>query len=203
VNPSSSPPRAESRRWLDDPYLSLRQRISGAPSNGLVKGWLFHSVIDGAKRHGVELGGARRFAFKDYSVADYLDLLGEAAVRVHPQRSPKETLRLLGRGVYPSFANSLVGKVIVTGLGSGHAGARSGLRWVAHVYKLTSNHAVAKVTEQGDHVSIVDLEDVWSFPDSYHAGIFEGAADAFGGRVSVDVASRSLSSATLTLTWQV
>ena len=85
-----------------------------------------------------------------------------------------ETLRLLGRGVYDTFAKSLFAKVILASLGSGHSGARTGLKWIAHVYKLTSNHAVARFQEVNDTVAMIELESVWSFPDSYHVGIFEG-----------------------------
>jgi uncharacterized protein (TIGR02265 family) len=147
----------------------------------------------------VDLDGSRHLTFKDYPLAEYLELLGRAACLVQPQLTPKETLRLLGRSVYPTFAQSLVGKVFISGFGSGHEGARTGLRLVTHVYKLTSNHAVANLTQGSDGVSRVELENVWTFPDSYHAGIFEGAAEAFGGRASIEVQARSLCSATLTL----
>jgi len=195
----STPPSADRSPWLDDPYLSLEKRLSAAPRDGLVKGWLFRSIVESAKRLDVELDVSRRVAFKDYPLADYLELLGTAACLVQPQQTPKETLRLLGRSVYPAFAQSLVGKVIISGFGSGREGARTGLRVVTQVYKLTSNHAVAHLTQGSDGVSRVELENVWTFPDSYHAGIFEGAAEAFGGRASVDVQTHSLCSATLTL----
>jgi uncharacterized protein (TIGR02265 family) len=195
----STPPRADGSPWLDDPTLLLAQRLAGAPRDGLVKGWLFRSIVESAKRLDVELDTSRRLAFKDYPLADYLELLAKAACLVQPQQSAKETLRLLGRGVYPAFAQSLVGKVIISGFGSGREGARTGLHVVTQVYKLTSNHAVANITQLSEGESRVELENVWTFPDSYHAGIFEGAAEAFGGRASVDVQTRSLCSATLTL----
>jgi hypothetical protein len=86
-------------------------------------------------------------------------------------------------------------------LGSGHSGARTGLKWIAQVYKLTSNHAIARFQEKSDTVAVVELEDVWSFPDSYHVGIFEGAANGFGGKVAAKIEPRSLSSAALTFEW--
>src|SRR4029079_7971927 len=97
---------------------------------------------------------------------------------------------------------SLFGKVILSGVGSGLDGARTGLRLVAKVYKRTSNHATVTITERGDEGTLIELDDVWSFPDWYHAGIFEGAAEAFGGRVSVTVQARSLSSSKLMLKWR-
>lgn len=188
---------------MDEPSLRLRERLAGVPSGSLVKGWLVHSIVDNARRHGTELSTNRKYlGFKDYPVEEYLELLAQAAANVLPGRSPKETLRELGRGVYPHFAQSLFGKVILGGLGSGHEGARTGLRWIARVYRMTSNHAVANFTESSDDVAIVDLENVWSFPDTYHVGIFEGAARGFGGHVSVDIEVRSLSSARLTFTWR-
>jgi uncharacterized protein (TIGR02265 family) len=194
---------SEPRPWHDDPTLCLRERLEGAPADGLVKGWLFQSVVENAKRHGVEVVAAQRWlGFKDYPVREYLELLGQAAVRVQPDQSAQDTLRLLGRGVYGSFSQSLFGKVVLAGLGSGHDGARTGLRWVTHVYKLTSNHAVATFSESSDGVTTIVLSNVWSFPDAYHVGIFEGVAQAFGGDVGVEVESGGLSDAALTFTWR-
>jgi len=199
MKPVSTPPGAELGPWQDDPYLSLKQRVAAAPADGLVKGWLFRSVIESARRLNVDLDPSRRLTFKDYPLPEYLQLLAKAACLVEPQRSPKDTLRLLGRSVYPTFAQSLMGKVLISGLGSGRDGARTGLRLVTQVYKLTSNHAQATIAQDADGVSHVQLENVWTYPDSYHAGIFEGAARAFGGKASVDVQTWSLCSATLTL----
>lgn len=194
---------AGDRSWLDDPSLALRERIEQAPADGLVKGWLFQSVVENAKRHGVELDVEHRYlGFKDYPVREYLELLGQAAVRVKRDRPPAATLRELGRGVYASFSQSLFGKVVLAGLGSGHAGARTGLLWITRVYKMTSNHAVATFSEPMENVAVIELSNVWSFPDAYHVGIFEGAATAFGGTVRVESQSHTLSSATLTFTWR-
>jgi uncharacterized protein (TIGR02265 family) len=195
-------PRHARSLW-EDPSLELRERLDGAPSDGLVKGWLFQSVVKTASVHGVDVAGVRRWlGIKDYSVTDYLELLAQAAVLVHPGRPARETLRVLGRGVYASFADAVLGKVVLASLGDGHHAARTGLRWVTHVYKLTSNHAVAKFTEISDRASVIHLSNVWSFPDAYHVGIFEGAAHAFGGDVGVSVESISLSEAKLTFTWR-
>jgi uncharacterized protein (TIGR02265 family) len=188
--------------WFVDPTLHLEQRIAGAPGSGLVKGWLFQSVLEQAAAHGATLDTLRRYlGFKDYPVTEYLELLAQAAVCVRPDLPAVETLRLLGHGVYDTFAKSLFAKVIMASLGSGHSGARTGLKWIAQVYKLTSNHAIARFHEPSETVAVVELEDVWSFPDSYHVGIFEGAANGFGGKVAAKIEPRSLSSAALTFEW--
>src|SRR6185295_1124603 len=99
--------------WLSEPSLRLRERLAGVPSDGLVKGWLIHSIVENAKRAGVELATDKKYqTFRDYPIREYLELLGQAAVRVEPAKPPTETLRELGRGVYATFAKSLFGKVI-------------------------------------------------------------------------------------------
>lgn len=199
----SGPRSALSPPWFKDETLSLAERIEKAPAEGRVKGWLMQSIVDNAKRHGVELLTPRRYlGFKDYPVREYLEVLAQAAVRVRPGRPSLETLRLLGQGVFPSFAESLFGKVILVGLGKGHDGARTGLRMVTQVYKMTSNHAVARFSEISDNEALIELSNVWSFPDSYHVGIFEGAARGFGGSVKVEIRGRSLSEAALQFVWR-
>jgi uncharacterized protein (TIGR02265 family) len=202
--PTTDPPTSgvQSHPWMTDSTLRLAERLAQVPAQGLVKGWLFQSAIDNAARNGVTLATERRYmGFKDYPVREYLQLLGQAAVRVRADRPALETLRLLGRGVYENFGQSLFGKVILTGLGSGHSGARTGLKLITHVYKMTSNHAIARFHEPSDEIAVIELEDVWSFPDTYHVGILEGAARGFGGHVSASVEPRSLSSAVLTFKW--
>lgn len=201
-SPLSGAHTSQSKPWFEDPTLALAERIAQSPANGRVKGWLMQSIVDNAKRHGVDLGGDRKYlGFKDYAVREYLELLAEASVRVRPGRPAQETLRTLGQGVYPSFAQSLFGKVILVGLGKGHEGARTGLRMITHVYKMTSNHAVARFSEPSENGAIIELSNVWSFPDSYHVGIFEGAAHGFQGSVKVEIRSRSLSEAVLYFLW--
>lgn len=201
-SPASAVVQRSGRPWLDDSSLSMTERLAGAPTDGLVKGWLCQSIIENAKRHGVDLVlGHRYFGFKDYPVREYLELLAQAAVTVRRDEPAQKTLRVLGHGVYESFSQSLFGKVIMAGLGKGHEGARTGLRLIAHVYKRTSNHAVAHFTELSDDMALVELSNVWSFPDAYHVGIFEGAARGFGGDVKVDIEKRSLSEASLKFQW--
>jgi uncharacterized protein (TIGR02265 family) len=200
--PASTVLERSQRPWLDDPSLSMAERLAQAPSDGLVKGWLCQSIIENAKRHGVDLVLERRyFGFKDYPVREYLELLAQAAVTVRREEPAQRTLRVLGQGVYESFSQSLFGKVIMAGLGKGHEGARTGLRLIAHVYKRTSNHAIARFTEPADDVALVELSNVWSFPDAYHIGIFEGAARGFGGDVRVEIEKSSLSEASLKFQW--
>lgn len=202
VPASSRIPERRDKPWFSEQSLALPDRLAQAPSDGLVKGWLCQSIIENARRYGVELVLDRRyFGFKDYPVGAYLELLAQAAVVVRPTESPRDTLRLLGHGVYGSFSQSLFGKVITAGLGKDYEGAQTGIRWIAHVYKMTSNHAVANVSKPSDNVTVVELVNVWSFPDAYHVGIFEGAARGFGGDVAVRIESRSLSEAVLTFTW--
>jgi hypothetical protein len=85
--------------WFVDPTLHLEQRIAGAPDSGLVKGWLFQSVLEQAAAHGVTLDTLRRYlGFKDYPVTEYLELLAQAAVRVRPDLPAVETCGCSGTG---------------------------------------------------------------------------------------------------------
>jgi len=49
---SSEPPTSavrdssKPRPWETDPSLSLAERIAGVPPDGLVKGWLVHSIVE-------------------------------------------------------------------------------------------------------------------------------------------------------------
>ncbi len=158
--------------------LDLEHRLDQAPKDGKVLGWMFNSVLDLADRRGVPLHEASRFTpFASYPLADYLRLLALAAERMDATASPRENLYALGLEVYGAFTESFMGRMVSTALGQGGS-ARDALRWVARSYRLTSEHTRAIVVLNVEGRAIVHLRNVWSFPDVYHVGVFEGAARA-------------------------
>ncbi len=168
--------------------LDLEEILEEAPRDATVLGWAFNSVLRLAERKKVELPDYRAFTpFTPYPLHDYLRLLALAAERLDPQSPPRWNLFLLGSEVYPAFGDSLMGRMVSTALRQG-AQARDTLKWLAQSYRLTSEHTRAEVVMNVDGRVIVHLSEVWSFPDVYHVGVFEGAARAISpARIRVRV----------------
>ncbi len=158
--------------------LDLEERLAAAPHDSTVLGWAFNSVLRLAERKKVELPYSQAYTpFSPYPLRDYLRLLATAAERLDPSAPPRWNLYLLGTEVYSAFGDSLMGRMVSNALRQG-AHARDTLKWVAQSYRLTSDHTRAEVVMNQDGRVIVHLREVWSFPDVYHVGVFEGAARA-------------------------
>lgn len=157
--------------------LDTETRLESAPAKGMVKGWLLKSVVRRADQRGITLTEKKYHGFRSYPVQEYLRLLDQAAQQLEPKVPPKETLRRLGHEVYPAFRDSTVGRVVLAGFGEQGDASLRGLRWLSKGYRVASPHTRvrAAVVEPGH--ALLHLDRVWSFPDSYHVGIFQGAAE--------------------------
>jgi uncharacterized protein (TIGR02265 family) len=189
-----------------DAPLDLDERLAALPENSVTRGWVLQSVLDAARREGVELPGKPRYGrFRQYALSEYLNLLATAANRVRPGDSPKKTLFELGRGVFPAFAATLTGRIALRALGSGVEPARASIELMSRLYSVTSmGRSNAELLELGEGFSVIRLRGVWTFPDSYHVGVFTGAAlGVFELEPSILVRSTSLCDAELLISWAV
>jgi hypothetical protein len=80
---------------------------------------------------------------------------------------------------------------------------RAGLDLMSRLYWLTSKGSShAELLEMADNFAVIRLRHVWSFPDSYHVGVFLGAAaGVFEIEPSILVRTTSLCDAELLLSW--
>ena len=83
--------------------------------------------------------------------------------------------------------------------------ARAGTEVMSGVYSVTPRgRSTAELLEIGEGFAVIRLRWVWSFPDSYHVGVFTGAAlGVFSLEPSILVRSTSLCDAELLISWTV
>lgn len=184
---------------LDAP-LDLEARLAQVPAAASLKGMFLQSVADEARAaSGVTAGRGRWVAFKDYPISEFLKLLVECGKLTHPRASPREGIRRLGARAYPTFAESTVGRVIMSVAGSNFDLA---LRQAPRIYAVSGNTTTAQVTRVGDGHAIVHLRSAWDFPESWQVGVFEGAMRIFRRTGTVRVRTLSICDVDLELTWQ-
>jgi hypothetical protein len=122
--------------------LDVEARLAALPSNAQLKGWVLSSIVNAAKDRGVTLPGARRYiGFSDYPAQEYLELLVSAAKLIDPRFPPRRTLYEVGRAAYPTFAASILGRIVVSALLTPNEPSMEQLRAVSKVYRVTSNGA--------------------------------------------------------------
>jgi uncharacterized protein (TIGR02265 family) len=182
-----------------DAPIDVEAYVACAPRRATVKGMFFRSVLEATRAHAAALEAERYTAFKDYPLTDYIRLLDRcagAAFRTVPRR---EGLRRLGWEAFPTFASSVVGKVI---LSLSTDDFQLALRSVSKVYGVIGNVGGATAEVLSDGRALVALRSIQTFADSYHVGVFEGAMKSFGVEGKVQVRSHKLEDHDLLLEWQ-
>lgn len=186
-----------------DAPLDVEERLAKVP-DGVTRGWVLESVLEAARREGVELPGKSSYGrFRDYPVREYVELLAKAAELVHPDRSPRRTLYELGLGIFPAFARTFTGRIALRALGGKADPARASIELMSRLYRVTSKgRSEAELLEMGNDFAVIRLRGVWSFPDSYHLGVFSGAATGvFELEPQILVRATSLCDCELLISW--
>jgi uncharacterized protein (TIGR02265 family) len=183
-----------------DAPLDVAAYVDGMPPSARIKGMYATAVVEGARNRGLALPTAREryLAFQDVPMPEYVTLLVEAAQAFFPPGTSLRTgLRKLGRSSHGVFAQSVVGRVVLS-TASDLPGA---LAACAKAYAITLPPAHAEVLELGEGRAVLALAHVYNFLDSHHVGVLEGIAGACGVHVEARVKLDSLFEGEIELTW--
>jgi uncharacterized protein (TIGR02265 family) len=156
--------------------VAARARL---PAGGaVIKGMFIDGVLRGCARRGHDLKWPKRFvAFRDYDVAEYLDVCEAAARTLYPTQSTREGLRRVGHMAYPDLVDSLIGRVIFGVLGKD---VKSISKLVSKAYEIAGKPGRAALLELHDDASVVRLDDIHTYLDTLQVGAFEGVLQACG-----------------------
>ncbi len=178
--------------------VSLEAYLAACPTEATTRGIFFESVqkvvqaelgrIDDAVYAGLE---ARRWSwvpFKTYPLRDFMRLAHNAARLAFPRLAQGEALRRIGWQCFPTFGATMAGRVALYAFGQQTADLITAL---PKSYMLALPGSRVTVHSLGKSHARVELRDVYSFAETYHAGIIEGASRARGEtRLQVLVAAR-------------
>jgi uncharacterized protein (TIGR02265 family) len=192
----------DGRPFVEPPWeapLDIERVCASIPADATISGMFFVALLSGAKQRGLTLPSAaeRYTSFKFYSVADLARLLAEAADRFFPGRPVRQALRSLGRAAPDAFLSSTLGKVT---LGSTQ-GTHDAVAAMANAYELNMKSSRVTTVATGATWMTVRLDRVPYFLDSHHVGTFEGVLRHAGVKGTVQIASRSATSADFLLSW--
>ena len=180
--------------------LDLEERLAKLPAGMTVKGMFMKSVGDAATAVSrTKHGRGHWMGFKDYPVQEWLELLVECGRVVHPRASPREGIRRLGQSAYPTFAESTVGKVVMSVAGNNLAAA---LRQAPRAYAVSGNGATLEIGSVAEGSALLHLRNAWDFPEAWGLGVFEGVIQAFHRQGTVRTRTLSICNVDLELTWK-
>jgi uncharacterized protein (TIGR02265 family) len=158
------------------------------------------SIADAAKAvSGAQHGRGRWVAFKDYPGREWMSLLAECGRVVHPRALPREGIRRLGQSAYPTFAESTIGRVVMSVAGNNLTAA---LRQAPRGYAVSGSGFTVELGSLTEGRGLFHLRGTWDFPEAWHVGVFEGMVQAFHKQGTVRVHTLSLCDVDLELTWK-
>jgi uncharacterized protein (TIGR02265 family) len=191
------PPDFVAPDW--DAPLDVAAHIRAMPPNARIKGMYPMAIVDGARARGLSLPTAREryVAFQDVPAREYATLLVEAAGAFFPELTLRSALRKLGRASRDVFAQSVVGRVVL----SAASDLPGALAACAKAYAISLPPARAEVRELAEHRAVFALANVYNFLDSHHVGVLEGIAHGCGAHVEARVKPSSLFDGEIELTW--
>lgn len=153
--------------------------LERVPPDALCKGMFFHDVMKAvhrvspdAEQELIPLMGRRRYlAFKDYPLREHMELTARAVKLLYPNLPSREGMRRLGWLAYPTFAESMVGRVIFGILGQDldqiyEVGPRS--------FEVSMTRGRAVAYRMGEQHWRYELTDIFGYLDTYYVGVLEG-----------------------------
>ncbi|HEY3819701.1 MAG TPA: DUF2378 family protein [Polyangiaceae bacterium] len=182
-----------------DAPLDVAAYIDVMPPNARIKGMYAAAIVDGARARGIALPTAREryLAFQDVPMREFTTLLVEAAGAFFPQATLRSGLRRLGRSTHGVFAQSVVGRVVLS-TANDPSGAFAAC---AKAYAISLPPSHAELREDTDRRAVFALANVYNFLDSHHIGVLEGVAHSCGLRVTSRVKLASPFDGEIELTW--
>jgi uncharacterized protein (TIGR02265 family) len=177
--------------------LDVEARIAETPLTATVKGMFVEPLARSARQAGVACE-ARYLPFREYPLRDFMRLLASCAQTHHPTVPTREAFRQLGRDAFPALMGSVAGRVIFT---FAHGNARGALRLAPEGYKHSLSHCSVRTRLSTPEQVVLELRDVWNFPECYHVGVIEGGCMAFGPQPKVKTRVLSPCSVDMLIRW--
>jgi uncharacterized protein (TIGR02265 family) len=168
--------------WADD--VPLDRYLASCPESAETRGTFFQHVCDlihaeiGAIPEETFRGLSQRrwLPFQSYPLREFMRLAYAGAKLVYPRLSQSDGLRRIGWRSYPSFADTMAGRVVLFALGDQ---LEDVVRACPKAYAIGLPGATVSTREIAPQHWHFELRDVHSFADSYHYGVLEGAVLAF------------------------
>lgn len=181
-----------------DPWKEYAARIADAPESGTVRGLYFAEILRLAPMLR-SMHQQRYVAFSKYPLRDFMQLLIDAGRTVHASKTPEQALYTLGLTTYSTFASSISGMALLSSIG---IDIERVLDLVSRAYPLALEPSRVELVSRGIGEAVVQLRDVWTFPESYHVGVWLGGMDILGLTGEVDVIRHNWSSVDFHLKWR-
>lgn len=182
-----------------DRPLDVAGYLASIPETAVTKGMFFDPLRQRLRERGGRVPGREHYlAFRTYSMREYLEVVLECSALLHPEASVRERLRRMGHLVYPTFAETLIGRVLFKFAGSNVPLLLSA---VPRAYKRVDPASSATVATLEEGRAVLEIRNMWDVPEATQVGVYEGGLEAVGLSGEVKIRSRSLCDCDLEIRW--
>jgi len=183
----------------DDP-IDFQARLAAIPAQAVVRGMFLQLLQQNVRRDlPAPLRDRRYLAFKNYPMREYVELLAACCAERSARAPIAQHLRELGRSVYPSYAQTITGTAIFAVAGHSY---RRVIELCPTAYRVSVERARVSVRSIADGHAVVELRELWNFPDLHQVGIFEGAMSVCNVSGTIRVEPIDFGSANFEITWR-
>ena len=158
--------------------LDLAGHLAKLGAHAAVKGTVAATVVDAVNAAGRPPITSKRFMpFRDYPMAEVLELQVAGATALYPGLPIREGLRRLGADGFASFMKTLLGRVMYGVFGNT---VSSVFRVANKGFEVMQNTGTVRTIIVDDNAVKLVFASTYTFLDSHHVGIVEGALAACG-----------------------
>jgi uncharacterized protein (TIGR02265 family) len=179
--------------------LNLFAAQQQCPEAAHARGMFFADIVAEMKAHKLPLHSDKVYVpFSNYPQREFLALAHYSAQKLYPHVPVREALRLLGQSAYPTFARSMIGRVM---FGVLRHDVQAIMKIAPRGYQAVLSLGRSEILSVGDDHVHMRMTDVHTFLDSYQVGVVEGAVMACGRLGTVEVRMKDTSNGELWVSW--
>lgn len=186
--------------------LDVEGSIARVPSDASCKGMYFADLVAILRKTGndgdsrvAELVAKRYVAFRDYPLVDHMRMTAVASRLSFPDCCTREAMRRFGRKAFPTFVQSLIGRIVFKTLGPDldqifAAGPKS--------FEVSLSRGRATATKLGNAHWRYEFREMYGFLDTYYVGVIEGPIQKYGFVPEMRLSLDSPSDGVMTIRWE-
>ena len=180
--------------------LDVAAYMAHCPEHAVARGMFFGDIVDALKRRGLRPSTSKRYvAFSNYPQREFIEFAARSVELLHPDLPLREGLRRVGHLAYPTFRDTMIGRVMFGVLGDD---IEAVMKIVPKGYDAALNVVQAKTLAVGRGYALFRFENLHTLFDSYQVGVMEGAILACGREGEVRLKCESLSTGQALVTWR-
>lgn len=180
--------------------LDVDKYVAECPADVTTRGMFFQDVINALEQRNLPLPTTKKYAaFGAYPAREWIRLAASAAGQIFPGVPARAGLCHLGRMAYPTFKDTLIGKVMYGVLGSD---VEKIFGLAPRGYKAALSSGDAEIISIDRNHCHLKLNNFFTFIDSYQLGVIEGVPMSCGAVPSISAKILGPAAGEVYVTWR-